>query len=43
MEENVKSIRAGYGLPPKYLKNILGKRAAQYIKKGTPLSWDLIK
>jgi len=41
-EENVKSIRPGYGLPPKYLKDILEKQAAQYIKKGTPLSWDLI-
>lgn len=36
-EENVRSIRPGYGLPPKYLKDILGKRAMQDIKKGTPL------
>ena len=26
-EENIRSIRPGYGLPPKYLKDILGKRA----------------
>ncbi len=41
-EENVKSIRPGYGLEPKYLSQILGKRARKDIKKGTPLSWDLI-
>ena len=41
-EENVRSIRPGYGLPPKYLKEILGKRATRNIKKGTPLRWELI-
>jgi len=41
-EENVHSIRPGYGLPPKYLKNILGRRAVKDIKKGTPLNWDII-
>ncbi|SNZ03760.1 pseudaminic acid synthase [Persephonella hydrogeniphila] len=41
-EENVRSIRPGYGLHPKYLPQILGKRARKDIKKGTPLSWELI-
>ena len=41
-EENVRSIRPGYGLIPKYLKDILGKQATQAIKKGTPLRWELI-
>jgi len=41
-EENVKSIRPGYGLHPKHLKDILGKKARKDIKKGTPLSWDLV-
>jgi pseudaminic acid synthase len=36
-KENVKSIRPANGLKPKYLKYILGKRASQDIKKGTPL------
>ena len=42
-EENVRSIRPGHGLPPKYLKDILGKQASQDIKKGTPLSWELME
>lgn len=40
--QNVRSIRPGYGLPPKYLKDILGKQATQTIKKGTPLDWSMI-
>jgi pseudaminic acid synthase len=41
-EENVRSIRPAYGLPPKYLKFILGKKAKKDIKKGTPLKWELM-
>ena len=42
-EVNVRSIRPGFGLPPRYLNNIIGKKANKVIEKGTPLSWDLIK
>lgn len=41
-EENVRSIRPGFGLHPKYYNYILGKKAAKDIDKGTPLNWDLI-
>ena len=41
-EENIRSIRPGYGLHPRYLSGILGKKAEKDIKKGTPLSWDLL-
>lgn len=41
-EENVRSIRPGYGLHPKHLPEILGKCAAKDVEYGTPLSWDLI-
>jgi pseudaminic acid synthase len=40
--ENVRSIRPGHGLPPKHLDDVLGRRAAEAIERGTPLSWDLI-
>ncbi|WP_456392067.1 pseudaminic acid synthase [Persephonella sp.] len=42
-EDNVRSIRPGFGLPPKYLPEILGRRARKDIKKGTPLDWNLIE
>lgn len=37
-EENVRSIRPGYGLPPKMLDVILGKQAARPLPKGIPLT-----
>lgn len=40
--ENVRSIRPGYGLPPKFIDVILGKKAATDIARGTPLAWNLI-
>lgn len=40
--DNVRSIRPNYGLAPKYLKDVLGKKAKSKIEKGTPLTWDLI-
>jgi len=40
--ENVKPIRPGHGLLPRYLDKILGKRATLDIARGTPVSWDFI-
>jgi N-acetylneuraminate synthase len=34
---NVRVIRPGYGLAPKLLKTVLGRRAARAIRRGTPL------
>jgi pseudaminic acid synthase len=42
-EENVRSIRPALGLHPRYLKQIMGKRAAKDIGAGTPLNWSLIE
>ncbi len=39
---NVRSIRPGHGLHPRHLPDVLGKRAARDIKKGTPLDWKLV-
>jgi pseudaminic acid synthase len=40
-EDNVRAIRPGDGISPKYLKNILGKQAKKEILRGTPLSKDM--
>ena len=39
-EANIRSIRPGYGLEPKFLYRILGKKAKRDLEKGTPLDWD---
>lgn len=41
-EENLRVIRPGDGLQPKYYENIIGKKASQDIKTGTPLKWEMI-
>jgi len=41
-DENVRSIRPGYGLAPKYLPEILGRKAKRGIPRGTPMSRDLV-
>ena len=41
--ENVRSIRPGYGLYPRHLKDVLGRRAGQDIRQGTPLGWGLVR
>jgi pseudaminic acid synthase len=40
--ENVRSIRPGHGLHTRHLPEVIGKRAARDIERGTPVSWDLI-
>lgn len=42
-EENVRSIRPGYGMKPKYLDQVLGKKVIKKLEKGTPLSFELIE
>lgn len=41
-EKNVRAIRPGLGLAPKYLEMVLGKKAAMPIKRGTPVNWTLL-
>ncbi|MGB0005494.1 MAG: pseudaminic acid synthase [Candidatus Sulfotelmatobacter sp.] len=40
--ENVRSIRPGNGLHTRHLNGVLGKSAARGVKRGTPLSWELV-
>lgn len=40
--ENLRSVRPGEGLPPRYLEIVLGRPVRRAVKKGTPLSWELI-
>jgi len=42
-EQNVRSIRPGYGLLPKYYPEILGKKSKIKLLKGTPLKWTDIQ
>ena len=41
--ENTRRIRPGFGLHPKFIDKVIGKKAKQDIEFGTPLSWDLIQ
>lgn len=39
---NIRAIRPGFGLAPKWLDTVLGRRAAADVKRGTPVSWDIL-
>ena len=39
---NVRSIRPGYGLPPKHILEVFGRCAVRDIVRGTPLAWELV-
>lgn len=40
--ENLRAIRPGGGLPPKYIDQFLGRRIGCAAARGTPVSWDLL-
>nr|WP_294937020.1 pseudaminic acid synthase [uncultured Flavobacterium sp.] len=42
-EKNIRSVRPGFGLHPKYLKEILGKEANQDLEKGTAMRLEFLK
>lgn len=41
--DNLRSIRPGFGLAPRHLPLLLGRRAAAPIARGTPFSWELVE
>ena len=42
-KKNIKNIRPGFGLASKNINKVLGKKFGKKVKKGTPLSWTIIK
>ncbi|MFJ2362846.1 pseudaminic acid synthase [Pseudomonas sp. NPDC087697] len=41
--DNLRAIRPGLGLAPKHADSIIGRRAREPLKRGTPLAWSLIE
>ena len=41
-EKNLRAVRPGLGIAPKYIDSFLGKRVVRDYKKGTPVNWDII-
>lgn len=39
---NLRRLRPGFGLPPKFFEEVLGKRVVRNVKAGTPLSWEIV-
>ena len=42
-EANIRSIRPGHGLAPKFLSELLGRKARERITRGTALRWNLVE
>jgi len=42
-KDNVRVIRPGYGLAPKYLGQVLGRQTKDDVKRGTALAWNLLR
>ncbi|MEN6349900.1 MAG: pseudaminic acid synthase [Syntrophomonas sp.] len=40
--KNVRSIRPGYGISPKFINDIIGKKFSSAVKRGTPFTWEMI-
>ena len=40
--DNVRAIRPGLGLAPKHIDQIIGRKVKGAVRRGTPLSWDLV-
>ncbi len=40
-KDNLRAIRPGYGLAPKYYEMLMGKRINRDVRKGTPMEWQM--
>ena len=43
LRNDIKRIRPGKGLPPKYFEEIIGKKTRFDVERGDPVSWSNIK
>lgn len=41
--KNLRAVRPGFGLPPKYYEILLGRCVGRDVKRGTPVSWEIFK
>jgi len=41
--DNIRSVRPSLGLPPADLPQVYGRKATRTLKRGTPLSWDMVE
>ena len=41
--ENVRIIRPGYGLAPRELSKVVGRKARRALTRGTALTWDVVE
>ena len=41
-EQNLRAVRPGDGLPPKYLESLIGRKVNRSVSKGTPVTWDML-
>lgn len=42
-EDSIRSVRPGYGLAPKHLDSLMGRRLKADVAFATPVSWDLVE
>jgi pseudaminic acid synthase len=40
--DDIRRIRPGFGMPPKFFNDIVGKVTAKDVKRGDPVSWDMV-
>ena len=41
-QKNVRAIRPGLGLPPKFIDQFVGRKISKAVKRGTPVDWELL-
>ena len=40
---DIRRIRPGFGLNPKYLDDIIGRKLTKDVERGDPVAWDLVE